>query len=772
MATINGTELADTLTGGLEADLIEALAGSDDIRGGGGADTINGGNDVDGADGEAGDDLIFGDQGDDVLLGGAGADTLNGGDGADNLLHDGGGLSAVTSFVSNPNGGVSIPRTNFGGLDTLRDDGAADVLNGGAGDDRATVGLNDSADGGDGTDTLFVNFSARSSALNLDMSADAQAALGAASGGSFTNFENLGALGTSQGDLMIGDAGANVLVGGLGSDTLRGGDGADVLMHGEGVFPNGNRDNRRDDDVFDVLEGGPGNDSVFIGIGDAADGGDGVDHVFASFLARATGLDLDLGADSNAALSVAVGGPITNFERFSITGTEFGDRVIGDAETQNLYGRGGDDTLDGAGGRDLLGGNQGNDVLYGGAGNDLILDGEGDDFSYGGEGDDILSLGQTGFVGEPTTIGNDFADGGAGNDVIYGEGGRDTLVGGAGADQIYAGSGNDVIYAHTSYEGEGYAVDTDRDNDTIFAGGGDDLIWASVGDVVDGGSGVDYAILNFARQQGALSINLGLAASGTAELSGAAGRYTSIEAFTFWGGEAGDSIVGGARADTLLGELGDDTLRGGAGDDYLHGHEGVDVLDGGDGFDRVSFFSYWLPGGVQADLRSGVVTNDGWGNTETLTSIEALGGGGRFTDVFHGNDADNFLPADQRRQRLGLRLRPWRRRSVPAGRRGHSRRRRRRGHDRDVHWRAADRCERRRHRRVRLRDGRGHGEPGGRHDLQRRLGPHGRDHGHREPWRFDAWRHPERRRAEQRADRLCRRRLAERGRRGRHPGRW
>jgi Ca2+-binding RTX toxin-like protein len=117
-------------------------------------------------------------------------------------------------------------------------------------------------------------------------------------------------------------------------------------------------------------------------------------------------------------------------------------------------------------------------------------------------------------------------------------------------------------------------------------------------------------------------------------------------------GEAGDDIVeGGAGADSLRGDAGNDQLRGGDGNDLLRGGSGVDHFDGGadDGDDpifgghgdRVSFFEQAATAGVIADLRTGIISNDGFGNVETMTGIESLGADTQFADTFYGNDLRN-----------------------------------------------------------------------------------------------------------------------------------
>jgi VCBS repeat-containing protein len=98
--------------------------------------------------------------------------------------------------------------------------------------------------------------------------------------------------------------------------------------------------------------------------------------------------------------------------------------------------------------------------------------------------------------------------------------------------------------------------------------------------------------------------------------------------------------------------LGDDRLYGGDGNDHLRGNEGVDYFDGGSdtgedpgtGYgDRVSFFEVRATQGVVADLRTGIISNDGFGNVETMVGIESLGADTAYADTFYGNDGRNFL---------------------------------------------------------------------------------------------------------------------------------
>ncbi|WP_052261778.1 calcium-binding protein [Leisingera sp. ANG-M1] len=90
--------------------------------------------------------------------------------------------------------------------------------------------------------------------------------------------------------------------------------------------------------------------------------------------------------------------------------------------------------------------------------------------------------------------------------------------------------------------------------------------------------------------------------------------------------------------DTYLGTSGDDELIGTDAYDYFISSEGDDLYDGkGSTFDQVTFNND--PNGVTVDLRAGTAT-DGWGDTDTLRSIEAIRGSA-FADDFSGNGGRN-----------------------------------------------------------------------------------------------------------------------------------
>src|SRR5687768_5900691 len=108
------------------------------------------------------------------------------------------------------------------------------------------------------------------------------------------------------------------------------------------------------------------------------------------------------------------------------------------------------------------------------------------------------------------------------------------------------------------------------------------------------------------------------------------------------GGGGDDVIHGDEGDDQLRGNAGDDQLYGGDGNDLLRGNAGVDYYDGGSNYgfgingygDRVSFFDVAATSGVIADLRTGIISNDGFGNVETMVGMESLGGDTAFVDTF------------------------------------------------------------------------------------------------------------------------------------------
>jgi Ca2+-binding RTX toxin-like protein len=119
------------------------------------------------------------------------------------------------------------------------------------------------------------------------------------------------------------------------------------------------------------------------------------------------------------------------------------------------------------------------------------------------------------------------------------------------------------------------------------------------------------------------------------------------------GGDGNDTIYGLAGDDYILSDgfsfdtaSGDDIIYAGDGNDYMRGGAGVDYFDGGAGIDRVSLFHLNATQGAIASLLTGKISNDGFGNTETMVNVENLGQGTAYADRFTGDHNDNFFLAD------------------------------------------------------------------------------------------------------------------------------
>lgn len=120
-----GTNFADTMTGGSANDYLLGAGGDDLITGGNGVDTlfggagndtIDGGNGSDALYGDAGNDLIRGGNDNDSLVGGAGDDRLEGGNGNDRLL---GGTG--NDVLQGGNGNDTFVFENLSGNDQILD---------------------------------------------------------------------------------------------------------------------------------------------------------------------------------------------------------------------------------------------------------------------------------------------------------------------------------------------------------------------------------------------------------------------------------------------------------------------------------------------------------------------------------------------------------------------------------------------------------------------------------------------------------------------------
>jgi len=181
------------------------------LNGSNGNDTLTGGPDPEEINGNEGDDVLSGGAGDDTIAGDFGHDQIDGGDGNDwlgdfNYVHD----------------------------------SETDTLTGGNGDDHLFASYGDVVDGGPGTDLLVLDISDAPSGVNLDLSVLTHGGSVTVGGGMISNVEYVGEIFLTAYDDNVTITGAPpgtfspAMYGGDGNDTLNGSDARDSIFGGNG----------------------------------------------------------------------------------------------------------------------------------------------------------------------------------------------------------------------------------------------------------------------------------------------------------------------------------------------------------------------------------------------------------------------------------------------------------------------------------------------------------------------------------------------------------
>ena len=591
---------------------VGTVAGFENISGSAATDTLGGDENANILKGNGGIDYLFGAGGGDRLEGGDGNDELDGGEGSD-------------------------------------------LIRGDAGDDRLYVdGLGmDQAQGGAGTDMLIVDYGDSAMAVTMgvpgaDPDGGHSGSIGDASRAvSYSSIENF-----------------NITTG-SGNDVVRGGSGDNYVYLGAG------------DDHY-----------VVAGNFNSVDGGEGIDGVTADFGSRTAAIFWNLFAGTHN-----FAGNYLNLEYFVELTTGSGQDNIGTANVnradQVTLGAGNDtvalwngmDTVNGgvagAGGTD-----SGLDTLilnYAQATNGVhnigALTSNAAGYS-GGFSDDSTRLAifqaidrfliATGSGNDNITTGdgNDQVRTGGGNDILSTGGGDDLLVGGSGDDSYDGGAGIDT--ADFSVETGPVAVNLHA-TQSMNVNSAHPLATRALapGEALDGAgnyeslAGIENLVMTGGNDfvQGSDEANRIDARAGNDRVAAMGGDDVVLAGagndIVFSGG-GNDTVEGGDGDDWLDGDDGNDVLRGDAGNDVLHGGAGVDSFQGGSEDlsnlldpwgDRVTFYEVRATQGVVADLRTGAVSNDGFGNAETMTGIESFEGDTAFADTFHGNDLRNLILA-------------------------------------------------------------------------------------------------------------------------------
>ena len=166
---MQGGEGNDRLVGGAGFDIGLGGPGEDTLRGNEDTDILIGGDGDDTLLGNRGDDWLDGQDGDDIVNGGSQSDNLIGGGGADTLTGEGGDdllvggdlltralsvaeLAALRDATLSGEGANLPPGVDY----RAGDDGDADVLDAGPGDDMLMFGRGDMATGGPGDDLFYL----------------------------------------------------------------------------------------------------------------------------------------------------------------------------------------------------------------------------------------------------------------------------------------------------------------------------------------------------------------------------------------------------------------------------------------------------------------------------------------------------------------------------------------------------------------------------------------------------------------------------------------
>ena len=559
-ALINqGNDLANTLIGTAEADILPGLGGDDRIEARGADDTLDGG---------SGNDTLLGEGGNDSLIGGTGADDMFGGAGDDIYVVDDAGDIVTEARDAGTDTVQSSVTVSLGdNVENATLDGAGDIdVIGNDLDNRMTGNSGNNLFVGDtGSDTVV--FDVAYADVQFDFSEPNYflviSALGTdrLEGIEFMQFSDQlidvttlrdNEVPTTSGRLNSGD----YFNRGSGIDTSREGGGTQFLY-----FGTASQGSNRSNQFHFTTEFEDGGGRAFYQ-------GQGFNNYSANnlnWIDTATVNSIRVDFQGGNSQDVSIDG--LNLRLYDLLNADWAF-----FET-NVFNR-----------NDTMNGSYYDDHLLGYAGNDTILGGNGDKEKYDISDPNnypnsipsrLRNPGDT--VTDPSFFvhdGNDTLDGDRGDDLLDGGTGNDLLIGGAGDDQLWGGG--------------------DTGNDTLIGGAGNDTLF--------GGGGVDEAVFSFASTDVSVSIVTGGALIMTTaqgvdrveadvenfRFSDATLTYAQVAARAAGGGVGNDTLRGTANNDTIDGGDGDDVIEGLGGNDRLLGGDGNDSIFGGDGRDSLS----------------------------------------------------------------------------------------------------------------------------------------------------------------------------------------
>lgn len=307
-------------------------------------------------------------------------------------------------------------------------------------------------------------------------------------------------------------------------------------------------------------------------------------------------------------------------------GSEFGDRITGNALNNIIDGGNGNDTLSGGAGNDTLIGGAGNDTIDGGTGNDILTGGTGNDKLTGGTGNDTYMVADAGDVAQETsTLAAEIDE--VWSSVSFTLGANLERLTLTGSDNINA-TGNSLANVITGNSGNnvldgGTGIDTvifsgARANYATLSGGGTLIFTDNVG-----GDGSD-SLLRIERAQFADGTNFYGTTAADKFTAGAPGEsvyYGNGGNDTFTLSAGNNTIVAGSGNDKITTGAGNDTITSGAGNDTISAGAGTNLIDAGDGTNKITTL----------DGQDTITSGNG---NDTITA-----GGG--TNVISGGDGSN-----------------------------------------------------------------------------------------------------------------------------------
>jgi Ca2+-binding RTX toxin-like protein len=336
---------------------------------------------------------------------------------------------------------------------------------------------------------------------------------------------------------------------------------------------------------------------------------------------------------------------------YVVSGTDFGDRLIGGSSTASFGNifleafepRGGADTVDGLGGYDV--------VFYGSSPNPILVDltratGQVMDDGWGSS-DTLVNIERVeGSHWNDSLRGNDANNdfrGNRGSDSIDGSGGHDEVSYGASRLKDATGIGGVVVdlggtarstvvptskpailpAGYTGWAKDNWGdVDFLKDIEGVQGSDWDDVLIGSDSDnrldgqqgadTIDGAGGTDWAEYNNAEAGVVVDLAVGEATNDGAGYRDILRNIENVQGSIFndiISGDAGpNELVGEAGNDVLSGNSGDDTVFGGPGNDTLNGGSGNDRLDGGSGTDTALFSGSFADYSISFDISSRIAT--------------------------------------------------------------------------------------------------------------------------------------------------------------------